>query len=227
MIPIVVAARMNSQRLPGKPLRMMAGKPMLQWIADRLSAIEGTGGVVIATSDQAHDDPIATWCREQKLRCFRGPLDDVAARLIGAARAEGADAFVRISGDSPLMDPALVDRALRLYTPAGVDLVTNVQVRSFPKGFSVEVIRIAALERMLASHGRDDDREHVTTVLYRNLQELRAVGFTSGEPFGEVQLSVDTDDDFRKAEWVLQRSLLDTAPLGWRKAVTIASAYQS
>jgi spore coat polysaccharide biosynthesis protein SpsF len=226
MIPIVVPARMNSQRLPGKPLRPMAGKPMLGWIVDRLNSIHGSNNVVIATSDQPHDDSIAKWCDDQVLDCYRGPLEDVARRLIGAARARGADAFVRVSGDSPLMDPALVTHAIRLFELDEVDLVTNVQTRTFPKGFSVEVIRIAPLERALARHGSGDDREHVTTALYRHPGDLRIVNFTSGMPVGDVQLSVDTEDDFRKVEWVLQQNDSISRPLDWRTAVEIFSSYK-
>jgi spore coat polysaccharide biosynthesis protein SpsF len=226
MIPIVVPARMNSQRLPGKPLRPMAGKPMLGWIVDRLKSIDGSDGVIIATTVQPHDDSIAKWCDEQDLACYRGPLDDVAGRLIGAARACSANAFVRISGDSPLMDPALVAHAIRLFELDEVDLVTNVQTRTFPNGFSVEVIRIAPLERTLARHGSADDREHVTTALYRHPGDLRIVNFTSGMPVGDVQLSVDTEDDFRKVEWVLQQNDSISRPLDWRTAVEIFSSYK-
>jgi spore coat polysaccharide biosynthesis protein SpsF len=226
MIPIVVPARMNSQRVPGKPLRPMAGKPMLRWIVDRLESIDGANGVVIATSDQPHDDSIAKWCDEQALGCYRGSLENVAGRMIAAARARSAEAFVRISGDSPLIDPALVAHAIRLFELDEVDLVTNVQTRTFPKGFSVEVIRIAPLEQTLARHGSGDDREHVTTALYRHPGDLRIVNFTSGMPVGDVQLSVDTEDDFKKVEWVLKQNESDSRPLNWRAAVAIAAAYK-
>ena len=227
MIPIVVPARMNSQRLPGKPLRVIAGKPMLRWIADRLKTVEGSSGVVIATSHQPHDDSIAKWCDEEAVACYRGSLADVAGRLTGAAGARGATAFVRVSGDSPLIDPALVAHAIRLFELDEVDLVTNVQLRTFPKGLSVEVIRVAALENALATHGNAEDHEHVTTVLYRHPSLLRIINFTSGAPLGDIQLSVDTEDDFRKVEWVLKQGALDTEPLGWRSTVQISSAYKA
>jgi spore coat polysaccharide biosynthesis protein SpsF len=202
---------------------MLAGKPLLQWVVDNLTGADEMAPVMVATSTHATDGPIAAWCAGQGVRCHRGPLDDVASRVMAAARSVNAEAFVRVSGDSPLIDPALVSQALKLFRAADVDLATNIQVRTFPKGFSVEVIRVAALDRHLQQFETGDDREHVTTVLYRHPDNLRMIGFTSGAALGELQLSVDTEDDFFRAERILQQLGGGKHP-GWRVIAELATS---
>lgn len=223
-IPIVVAARMNSRRLPGKVLREIAGRPLLQYVVDNLADVEARGPVIVATSTAPGDDPIAAWCAHRGVACHRGPLDDVAARLIGAARAAGSDAFVRISGDSPLIDPALVEQALALFAVTNADLVTNVQVRTFPKGCSVEVIRAGTLAAHLDRFARSDDREHVTAVFYRHPEGARIVNFTSGVAAGDVQLAVDTIEDLHNFERVLSQIDGDARRAGWRRLAELAAS---
>jgi spore coat polysaccharide biosynthesis protein SpsF len=186
---VVVQARMTSQRVPGKVLRPLGGRPLLGHLLDRLAR---TGlPVVVATSDDASDDPIADFCDP----VHRGPLGDVAARLIGAAREHGMDPIVRVSGDSPLLDPAIVERAVALWEPGCI--VTNVKPRTFPTGQSVEVFAVAALEGAAA-----EGREHVTTGLYDRL-EVR--NFESGHDWGSLRMTLDTEEDAARLESLFAR----------------------
>jgi spore coat polysaccharide biosynthesis protein SpsF (cytidylyltransferase family) len=219
---------MSSRRLPGKPLMNVAGKKLLQRIIENLQRVEPRAEIVVATSVDERDGALADWCAAHGHECFRGPLDDVAERVIRAGKYKGADAIVRVSGDSPLIDPALVSLALRLYCQGEVDLVTNVQQRTFPKGCSVEVIRIAALERQLRAFASGEDREHVTTVFYREPASVRIVNFTSGMAAGDIQLSIDTIDDFHSIERILTATRgAGAEPMGWRRAVELHAQLMS
>jgi spore coat polysaccharide biosynthesis protein SpsF len=200
---VIVQARFSSQRLAGKVLRPMAGKPMLAWVCERLRAARRATRIVVATSQEASDDPVAGLCGSLGLDCFRGSLHDVADRLEAAARWAGADAFVRVSGDSPLMLPSIVDDVIGLFACARPDLATNVQLRTFPKGMSVEAIDVESLNRARTKM-LPGEEEHVTGVFYRQPEEFCIVNLTSGYNFGAVQLSVDTPADFAMAEAMLR-----------------------
>src|SRR5690606_3770927 len=156
----IVQARFSSRRLPGKVLAPVAGKPMLAWLLERLAHVEGLDEICVATSRDVSDDAVATFCRAESIDCHRGSLEGVAARLLEAAETRGADAFVRVNGDSPLLDPRIVSRAVSLYRKFEPDLVSNVLVRSFPKGQSVEVVRTATLKSALDDIADAEDREH-------------------------------------------------------------------
>ena len=196
---VIVQARLSSARLPGKVLRSLAGRPLLGWLLGQLEHCRRVSAVLVATSDTVSDDPVAAFAAEAGVACFRGSLTNVTGRMIAAAAAHGAAAFVRISGDSPLMDPRVVDDVLELFAAARPDLATNVQFRTFPKGFSVEVMRLDALVRAQAMMAPGDE-EHVTPVFYRHPGQFRIAGLTSGRDWGGVQMSVDTEADFALVE---------------------------
>jgi spore coat polysaccharide biosynthesis protein SpsF len=194
----IVQARFSSRRLPGKVLAPIAGRPMLGVLIERLSRCAGLDGICIATSNDASDDAVAAFCSSVGIDCHRGSLDDVAKRLLDAAEASEADAFVRVNGDSPLIDPQLVSRgviACRAHSP---DLVSNVLVRSFPKGQSVEVIKTSTLRNALPDFEQGGDHEHVTPYFYRNARRFSIEPFQYERDASQMQLSVDTPDDLER-----------------------------
>lgn len=214
----IAHARMSSSRLPGKVLRPLAGRPALALLLDRLALAREPDVVAVATSDRPEDDPIAELCAARGTPCHRGPLDDVAARMLGAAEALGFDAFVRVNGDSPLIDPALVDRAIRLLHARGCDLVTNVFPRSFPVGQSVEAIRVEAMRTAVAEMTDPAYREHVTQWFYAHPERVRIESFTSDDgDFSEMVLALDTPEDAAAVEAVVARMERPVEEYGWRE----------
>jgi spore coat polysaccharide biosynthesis protein SpsF len=196
---------MSSTRRPGKVLSTVAGTPLLGHLIARLRLCSEVDDVRIATSDRPDDAPIAAFAESLGVAVFRGSLDDVSGRYLAAATGAGLDAFVRVTGDSPLLDPALVDRAVAIYRIGDADLVTNVLVRTFPRGQSVEVVNLAAYREQYRTMREAADLEHVTRALYARLDRLRVVSFTSGMPWGEIQLSVDTPEDLARFEAIIAR----------------------
>lgn len=193
-----------SRRLPGKVLANVRGKPLLGYVLERLQRCADVERIAVATSTDPSDDSISTFSKRWGIPCYRGPLQDVASRMLAAARAEDCEAFVRISGDSPLIDPSLVDKAAKLYREQRVDLVTNVHERTFPKGQSVEVISVQSMASACEAMMTEAEREHVTPYFYSHPECFRIVSFTAAEPRGQLQLSVDTGVDLRRFELILE-----------------------
>ena len=137
----VIQARMLSTRLPGKALRRTQ-----------------VDLIVVATSTDPSDDVIVERCARLNVECHRGPLSDVAARFGEVVERYRLSAFARTSADSPLLDPALVDRVMAMLEP-GVDVATNVWPRTFPRGQSVEVVRADAFRRALPLMRSPGDRD--------------------------------------------------------------------
>ncbi len=214
----VVTARMTSKRLPGKPLRHLEGRELLGRVLGRVREARSVSGVIVATSTLGSDDPLGEFCESQAVDCFRGPLDDVAGRLLAAATEQNAEAFVRISGDSPLIDPHLIDRAVSDFIEKNPDLVTNVFPRTFPAGQSVEVINTKALSRLWEHQGGIEDapelNEHVTAGFYRFPELWNIVNFTSGLPGPHPSMAVDTPEDLVRIQELLRRA--SGGPTGWR-----------
>ena len=134
---------------------------------------------------------------------------------------------MRVNGDSPLLDQALVDRGVRLFRAGDRDLVTNVAPRSFPRGQSVEVISTTALRAALPRLTAPGDREHVTVGLYRDPRELTienfAVGDTGAGPDGgDVRLVLDTPQDAIAIERILAAMTRPHWQYGWRQVLSLA-----
>lgn len=191
---IVIQARMSSRRVPGKILADLGPAVVLDLLIERLAGTASSLPLVVATSDESDDDAVESFCQAHAIHCFRGSLLDVAGRFLGAGQKYGAHRLVRICADSPLMDPCLVDQLVTLSILSGADLTTNVQVRTYPAGQSVEVIRTEILAK--AVHDMDDqDREHVTRYFYRNMHTFVIANITSGRSWGDARLTVDTPED--------------------------------
>lgn len=196
----VVIARMDSSRLPGKPLLELGGLPLLGHVVTRARAIHGLASLALATTRRPVDDSLADYADQLGLTVFRGDCDDVAGRVLACAESCGASAFVRLNGDSPFLDPQLIDAGL-LHLQDGIEFVTNIPGRTFPYGIAVEIIDTACYRRAVANMSTAADREHVTLALYRSLHLIPHYLMHAPHPqLSQARLVVDTPEDLVNAE---------------------------
>ena len=191
----VVQARMSSTRFPGKVLHRVRHRPLLEYVLERVRCSRNIDHLIVSTSLDPTDALIADYCAEHKVECFRGTRDDVAGRFLATCHAYDLDAFVRVCGDSPLLDPALLDQGISTFLQAEVDLVTNCFPRTFPNGQSVEVVRMRAFRDAYGRMTAAAHFEHVTTFFYEHSGEYRIENFSN--PAGDqsaFDLSVNTPD---------------------------------
>lgn len=218
---VVCQARMTSSRLPGKVLRPIEGRPALQLMLERLDRAARPDLVVVATSVERSDDPVAALVERLGVPCHRGPLIDVAGRFMEVVQRWSPAAFVRVTGDSPLIDHRLVDHALELYAEGGADVVTNVFPSTFPSGQSLEVVAAGSFRRAYESMEEPHDREHVTPYLYRHHERFRIRNFSAGEDLSDLDVSIDTAEDAALIEAVVARMERPHWEYGWRDVVRL------
>ena len=223
----VVQARLTSERLPGKVLLPIQGQPMIGYQLEGLRHCRSIDRLVLATSSDPSDDAIAEFAQGASVSCYRGSLENVASRVLNAAVAAGADVVVRLSGDSPLLDPALVDHAVAMFRSDHADLVSNVVSRTFPKGQSVEVLSPGALARAVDAMTTPHEREHVTPYFYAHPEEFAIRSFTAAVPRPEVQLSVDDASDFARCEAILSSLGRPSWEAGWEECVRVSDALKA
>lgn len=161
---------MGSSRLPGKVLMHLQGKTVLGHIIERLQRSLLADSVVIATSTNAIDQPIAELAIQMGIKCFRGDEHDVLSRYYHTARTVGANIVIRCNGDCPLIDPAIVDEVITLFLSKNseVDYVSNILHPTYPTGMHTEVFHYSALEKAFKEASDPLEREHVTPYLYRH-----------------------------------------------------------
>ncbi len=191
---IIIQARMGSTRLPGKVLRIVQDKPVLEYLLER-SIQANMGKVVLVTSTLAMDDAIESLCNKMGITCLRGDPLNVASRYKMVLATDPFDFFVRICGDSPLLDFSLVNQAVERFKKGKFDLVTNTHPRSFPKGQSVEVVGRDVFLRAYSKFTDVEDFEHVTHFFYRTDSEFSIDNFSCSSDYKDMQLSIDTPQD--------------------------------
>ena len=204
---IIVQARMQSQRLPGKVLMCVLDNSLLGHLIERLKHVQHADQVVVATTDETVDLPIVTYCEENEVHYFRGSQNDVLARYYFAARACAADVIVRITADCPLMDPQVVDDLICHYKEAEpqIDYLANVQERTFPRGMDVEVFNSRFLEEAFFEAKEPYEREHVTPYMYHHPEKYRSGVYKSGRKgLADMRLTVDMPEDFTLVSRVIE-----------------------
>lgn len=192
----ILQARFTSSRLPGKVLKPILGRPMLALQLERLKRARRLGGLVVATSVEASDDPLAALCAAEGVEVSRGSLDDVLDRFYRAAEPRAPELVVRLTGDCPLADPALVDRVVDELLASGADYASNSVQPTFPDGLDVEAFRFEALARAWREAKLPSEREHVTPFIHKRPEAFRVV-HVKGEPdLSALRWTVDEPADF-------------------------------
>jgi spore coat polysaccharide biosynthesis protein SpsF len=200
-----IEARMTSSRLPGKVLLPANGKPLLELMVERLKRAEHVDEIVIATTEDATSDPLQQLAERLNIGCFRGSEDDVLARVLGAAQAYDADLIVELTGDCPLIDPALVDHVIARHREGGADYTANLLEKSYPLGFAVQVFPTEVLEEVASLTDDPADREHVSLYIYEHPERYRLRSVVSDHPeSAELRLTVDTPEDYELVKTVFE-----------------------
>ena len=221
---VIVQARMSSKRLPGKVLMNCFDRPILKWVIDRVRNCSNEIEVVISTSNHESDDVIEEYCKNIGVDCFRGSLENVVDRFLKTCVSYHKDKFIRVCGDSPLIDSRIIDKAIEICKKNKFDLVTNVFPRSFPKGQSVEIFSLKTLKKLIKYEINEQEKEHLSLGVYHRKDLFTINNFESDlHDYSHIQLSVDTYEDFKLVEEIIkieQYISLDNF-LSWDKLVEI------
>jgi len=190
-----IQARMSSSRFPGKVLQQLGGLAMIDYMATRARKARLLDDVVVVTSTDQSDDVLANTLQSRGLPVFRGDLNDVLRRYADAASAHDADEIVRLTGDCPLVDPALIDAVIGLRHSANVSYASNVDPPSFPDGLDVECFDRDLLQRACTMAERPSEREHVTLWMRGADCNCQRANLQSIADLSSLRLTIDYPDD--------------------------------
>ena len=227
----IIQARMSSTRLPGKVLLDIAGEPMLVRVIERAKRAKLIDEVVLATTTDPSDDPVAEFCAERGYNFTRGSLNDVLDRYYQAAKEYDADVIVRLTADCPVLAPDVVDQTISnqysvisgLYEEK-FDFVANrlppPMGRTFPIGLDTEVCTFAALENAWQNATEKHQREHVMPYLYEDTilttdhsqlatgtspRGFKIALYNHVPDYGALRWTVDTPEDLEFIRQVFAR----------------------
>lgn len=195
----IVQARMGSTRMPNKVMKTIQGIPMIELLLSRLSMARELNKIVVATSVDPKNFPLVAHVKGLGYDCEQGSEDDVLERFVSAALAQKADVVVRITGDCPLIEPVLVDEAVRSFKTANVDYFSNINPPTFPDGLDVEVFTFKALMQAHQECIDPYDREHVTSYL-RSSGRFKTASMKNIKDLSGLRWTVDELVDFEVIE---------------------------
>ena len=193
----IIQARTNSKRFPKKVLHLIKGRPLIQHVIERVKKSKTVTDIIVATSKNKSDDNLVFFLKKNKTNYYRGSLVNVASRFLQIAKIKKKKYFIRISGDSPLISPKIINRAVKLHKKKPkYDLITNTFPRTFPHGQSVEIIKTSILENNIKKMNKFE-LEHVTQFFYRKYREFLIKNFISTRKNVSIKLAVDTKKDLK------------------------------
>ena len=220
---IIIQARMGSSRLPGKVLELISGRTLLDHILLRLSHLKRLGVIVIATSDEARDDPIANFCSKQGVECFRGSEFDVLERYFRCALFYHFEQIVRLTADNPFTDVEELDRLIDLHLAGNYDF--SASFKSLPIGVGAEVMKFSVLELSHLKGYAPHHREHVDEYVLDNQQCFRIgqLNVPKVKHRPDIRLTVDTMEDLRRARFIAEHASEDI--VGTEEAIGLCSRF--
>jgi len=192
----IIQARMGSTRLPGKVLKKLKNKTVLEHVVNRVADVDIIDQIVIATSTLPTDDVIEREALGIGAFVYRGDENDVLSRYYEAAVKYNADNIVRITSDCPLVDTNVTSDIIRFYLDHNYDYVSNCLVRSYPRGLDTEVFSFGSLERAYKEANTPAQREHVTPYIYQNRDKFSVYDYVSEVDLSSYRWTLDTQEDW-------------------------------
>ena len=198
MIVGIIQARMGSTRLPGKIMRDVCGKPMLEMMIERVRRSKTLEKIVIATSTNKEDDIIVEFCNKMNVDFYRGSENDLIARYKGASDMFGVDVVVRLTSDTPIMDSYVIDKVVDVYVKNDYDFVSNCypMPRTYPDGMNVEVFSAKILDEAFKESKKPSEREHVTFFMWMNTERYKIFRVDYDRDVSMYRFNLDYPEDY-------------------------------
>lgn len=192
---VIVQARMSSKRLAGKSLLPILGKPIVWHVIDRCRRVAAVDEVILATSSDASDDPLAEWATKAGVPVFRGALDNVQKRFYDAMCAHKVDLVIRVTGDNPLISPELIDVMIQSWQESPVDYIGY---SACIHGIGAELFTAKSFEKLREASRSDYDYEHVTPPYYQKKAQFSTRSLVAPPEYvhADLRLTVDTEEEY-------------------------------
>lgn len=196
---------MTSSRLLAKVLQPILGRPMLSRQIERLRRCAMVDKLLVATSDDASDQPIAELCAAESVACYRGSLNDVLDRYYQAAKLFLPSHVVRLTGDCPLTDPQVIDSTIQFYLQGDYDFVSNAIEPTFPDGLDAAVFPFQVLEQTWREAQLPSEREHLTLFIRHRPQRYKLGSYKGFPDRSHMRWTVDEPADLAFVRTVYER----------------------
>ena len=193
---IIIQARIGSTRLPGKIMKKILNKPMIEYLIERASKSKMIDDIIVATSDTKENKELIDFLKAKSVKYFIGDENDVLSRYYYTAKKFNIDNIIRVTADCPLIDATIIDDTVKKYYKDKVDYASNIFPRSFPKGLDTEIFSFNSIEKAFNEANSLYDREHVTPYI-RESGKFDISNISYEKDYSYLRLTVDWEEDFK------------------------------
>ena len=191
---IIIQARMGSKRFPGKILKKINNKSILDFILYffRGNSSSSIKEYVVATSVLKRDEKIKDWCKINKINYFCGSEKNVLSRYFYCAKKYNIQNIIRLTADNPFVDFVELNKMIKIFEKKKYDYISN---QSFlPKGMGCEIITFDALEKSFNKAKKFNQLEHVNEYILQNKKEfkIKILRNRKKKIFFKLNFSIDT-----------------------------------
>lgn len=225
MVIALVQARMGSSRLPGKVLKPLCGKPVVDHVIDRVEAAHAVDSVMVVTSIDANNLPLIHHVSGRGTGVFVGSENDVLDRYYQAAQLTQGDHFVRVTADCPVIDPELINSVVSAHLQLGNSYTCNTDPPTWPDGLDVEVFTRTALETAWTEATSTHDREHVTPYIRTHKDRFPCSNVASEIDYAHHRWTLDEERDYQFLQAVFQLIERQTAVFGKDEVFSLLEAH--
>jgi spore coat polysaccharide biosynthesis protein SpsF len=222
-IVAIIQARTGSKRLPGKILKKVIGKTLLQHQLNQVKKSKLINQIVIATTKNEKDDKIYDVCKKEKIYCYRGSENNVLKRYFEAAKLCKADIVVRLTSDCPLIDSQIVDRTIKKFLVHSYDYVSNTcpsANATYADGMDVEVFSYSNLLKANKFCKNVLDREHVTHFFLKRPKKFKLFLLTLKKSYRKYRLTLDYKEDFILIKKILTFFLRNKIQISFKNIIS-------
>ena len=200
-IVVIIQARMNSKRLPGKVLAKIQKKPSILFMIERVQKAKLVDEIWVATSTNLKDDILVDKLKNKNVYVFRGQEYDVLDRYYKIALKSSAKTVIRLTGDCPFIDSALIDKAIEIFEKNDADYLSNHLERTFPDGQDIEIFNFKTLKTTREQAEHFFHKEHVTSYMHGKRGKKFGFGNFKRVPFknkinwSHIRMTLDEPED--------------------------------
>ena len=201
---IILQARLGSKRLPGKVLKKINGKTILEYTIKRLKKTKLSKNIIVATTKREEDQKIIKVAKKTNCYTFRGSTNNVLNRYYEAALYYNVKNIVRICSDSPLIDPKIINEIYFFYLKNNYDYVSNKIFPTYPAGMGVEILNFQSLKKANKLTKNSYEKEHVTAYIYKRPKKFKIKNVGLKKKLLNYRIVLDYTEDFKLISNILK-----------------------
>ena len=207
-IAVLIFVRMSSKRLPGKVMKLIKKKTILEIIYRRVKKVFNKNLIIINTSNKKSDNAIVKFCEAKKINYYRGSLNNVFERTLKCCKKYNLTGFIRVCGDRPIFDYLLMKRMLKIFNTNKYDIVTNQYIKSCPKGIACEIVKSNIFYKIKNRQLKPSEKEHILNYFYNNHEKYNFFNYFDKE-YANIKnqnYSIDNIRDFKRVEEIFRKN---------------------